>query len=172
MHLVLELLPVILAMLALLLGKAQGFSPTAIRIGRRHISGLLSDAGGWGDGLDFQDGGRSRGANDRGRRQCTPSSPQARRRKSDRPVDERGQWKSDKRGERRERYSGGGGRDGRYGDRNAWQDGKPSEPAYGRYDGDHLFGISPTLAALTTNRRKFKELLVQEGLEARNKKVG
>ena len=37
------------------------------------------------------------------------------------------------------------------------------EPVYGRYDGDHLYGVSPVLAALKNKRRKISELIVQEG---------
>jgi len=45
-----------------------------------------------------------------------------------------------------------------------------AEPAYGRYDGDHVFGIQPVRAALKGARRKFKELIVQEGAMPTNKK--
>lgn len=43
-------------------------------------------------------------------------------------------------------------------------------PAYGYYDGDHLYGITPVRVALSTGRREIKELLVQSGMEVNNKK--
>lgn len=45
-----------------------------------------------------------------------------------------------------------------------------TEPAWGHYDGDHLFGISPVSMALRSSRRTIKELLVQEGMDLSNKK--
>jgi hypothetical protein len=44
------------------------------------------------------------------------------------------------------------------------------EPAYGYYEGDHLYGIAPVRLALLSGRRQFKELLVQEGMDVSNKK--
>lgn len=47
-----------------------------------------------------------------------------------------------------------------------------SEPTYGYYEGDHLYGISPVRVALLSKRRKFKELLTQSGMDIDNKKDG
>jgi len=44
------------------------------------------------------------------------------------------------------------------------------EPAYGYYDGDHLYGIAPVRLALLAGKREIKELLVQEGMDFSNKK--
>jgi 21S rRNA (GM2251-2'-O)-methyltransferase len=44
------------------------------------------------------------------------------------------------------------------------------EPPCGRYDGDHLYGISPIRTAIAAGRRNITELLVQEGMELSNKK--
>lgn len=44
------------------------------------------------------------------------------------------------------------------------------EPAYGYYDGDHLYGIAPVRLALLAGKREMKELLVQEGMDLSNKK--
>jgi hypothetical protein len=51
------------------------------------------------------------------------------------------------------------------------EDIKP-EPPYGIYKGDHIYGISPVLAAITKKRRNFKELIVQEGMDEADKKMG
>jgi hypothetical protein len=48
--------------------------------------------------------------------------------------------------------------------------GKVESPAYGYYDGDHIYGISPVHMALLAKKRNFEELLVQTGLDASNKK--
>eukprot|EP01039_Chlorochromonas_danica_P004783 gene4783-5243_t len=47
-----------------------------------------------------------------------------------------------------------------------------TEPSYGRYDGDHLYGVNPVRAALQAKRRKMKELLVQLDMDVDNKKDG
>ena len=44
------------------------------------------------------------------------------------------------------------------------------EPLYGYYDGDHLYGVTPVLAALQAGRRNISELMLQQGLDAANKK--
>ena len=73
------------------------------------------------------------------------------------------------------------GRDGGEGDWDSWTEGRgppgggnwkdpDREPAYGRYDGDHIFGIQPVRAALKAQRRVFSELIVQEGGIPANKK--
>ncbi len=80
-----------------------------------------------------------------------------------------GDVSSDRRPDWRDRGSKGGDR--RRGEesssrREAWRDVKEEEdkePVYGRYDGDHLYGVSPVLAALKNKRRKISELIVQEG---------
>ena len=51
-------------------------------------------------------------------------------------------------------------------DNRAESRGKP----YGEYDGDHIYGVSPVKAALTADRRKIEELLVQEGMKVDAKK--
>jgi hypothetical protein len=38
------------------------------------------------------------------------------------------------------------------------------EPPYGLFDGDHLYGISPVLMALSSNQREISELLIQTGI--------
>jgi len=45
-----------------------------------------------------------------------------------------------------------------------------TEPIYGYYEGDHLYGISSVRLALSSGRRQIKELLVQEGMDMANKK--
>lgn len=45
-----------------------------------------------------------------------------------------------------------------------------TEPHYGYYDGDHLYGISSVLLALKANRRKISQLLVQADMGVKNKK--
>lgn len=44
------------------------------------------------------------------------------------------------------------------------------EPAYGYYDGDHIYGVSSVRLALLSRRRQIKELLVQESMDLSNKK--
>mmetsp|Transcript_18080 Transcript_18080/g.30363 ORF Transcript_18080/g.30363 Transcript_18080/m.30363 type:complete len:439 (-) Transcript_18080:168-1484(-) len=44
------------------------------------------------------------------------------------------------------------------------------EPAYGYYDGDHLYGVTPVRLAIKSGRRQIKELLVQSGMDMSNKK--
>ena len=44
------------------------------------------------------------------------------------------------------------------------------EPVYGFYDGDHIYGITPVLAALQAGKRNISELMLQQGLDASNKK--
>ena len=43
-------------------------------------------------------------------------------------------------------------------------------PVYGYYDGDHLYGIAPILAAIQSNKRNISELITQEGIDPSNKK--
>jgi 21S rRNA (GM2251-2'-O)-methyltransferase len=43
-------------------------------------------------------------------------------------------------------------------------------PVYGYYDGDHLYGIAPVLAAIQTSKRNISELITQEGIDPSNKK--
>lgn len=43
-------------------------------------------------------------------------------------------------------------------------------PAYGHYDGDHIYGVSPVLSAMTANKRNISELLIQENMDVSNKK--
>ena len=57
------------------------------------------------------------------------------------------------------RGSSGGDRDDYY---NTDRD-EDHEPSYGRYNGDHIFGIQPVRAALRAGKREFKELIVQTG---------
>ncbi len=45
-------------------------------------------------------------------------------------------------------------------------------PAYGYYDGDHIYGINPVRLALLAKRRKVSELLVQVDMDISNKKDG
>ena len=42
------------------------------------------------------------------------------------------------------------------------------EPAYGNYEGDHIYGANPVKLALLSGKRKFKELLVQSASESSN----
>ena len=51
------------------------------------------------------------------------------------------------------------------------RDSRLAEPSYGTYDGDHIFGVQPVHLALRAGRRRISELLVQEGLDPRKKKV-
>lgn len=77
----------------------------------------------------------------------------------------RGSTKSDR------RYDGGSSRDRDRGSRlqyGSWEE-KP-EPVYGRYDGDHLYGINSVRLALLAGRRNISELLVQDGMNIANKK--
>jgi len=57
-------------------------------------------------------------------------------------------------------------------DRPKWMDERESKgpPLYGYYDGDHLYGIAPVLAAIQANKRNITELITQEGLDPSNKK--
>jgi len=45
-----------------------------------------------------------------------------------------------------------------------------TEPIYGYYEGDHLYGVTSVKLALTAGRRVIKELLVQSGMDMANKK--
>ena len=45
-----------------------------------------------------------------------------------------------------------------------------TEPIYGYYDGDHLYGIAPVRMALCGARRNISELLVQTSTDFSNKK--
>lgn len=51
-----------------------------------------------------------------------------------------------------------------------WQTEEKTEPIYGYYDGDHLYGINPVRLALKNPRRKISELLVQADLDIGQKK--
>jgi hypothetical protein len=68
------------------------------------------------------------------------------------------------------RDGSGGGREGRV----AGGGGGDFEPEYGNYEGDHLYGISPILAALRSRRRKMEQLIIQSDLDgmAEKKKDG
>ena len=44
------------------------------------------------------------------------------------------------------------------------------EPAYGAYDGDHIYGVSPVRCALDAGRRNMSELLMQAGMDLSTKK--
>ena len=44
------------------------------------------------------------------------------------------------------------------------------EPAYGYYNGDHIYGITPVKLALTSKRRQISELLIQTGMDTATKK--
>ena len=69
--------------------------------------------------------------------------------------------------------SGGGGySENSYNSYNGWVDDRDPnrEPPCGRYDGDHLYGISPIRLAMASGRRNITELLVQEGMDLDNKK--
>ena len=59
-----------------------------------------------------------------------------------------------------------------YNSYNGWVDDRDPnrEPPCGRYDGDHLYGISPIRLAMASGRRNITELLVQEGMDLDNKK--
>ena len=46
-----------------------------------------------------------------------------------------------------------------------------SEPAYGNYDGDQIYGIAPVKLALSAGRRNITELLLQSNMELSQKKV-
>ena len=39
-----------------------------------------------------------------------------------------------------------------------------TEPIYGYYDGDHIYGISPVKLAISSNRRNITELLMQSAM--------
>ena len=68
--------------------------------------------------------------------------------------------------------SGGGYSENSYNSYNGWVDDRDPnrEPPCGRYDGDHLYGISPIRLAMVSGRRNITELLVQEGMDMDNKK--
>lgn len=51
------------------------------------------------------------------------------------------------------------------------RDERLADPTYGTYAGDHIFGVQPVHAALRARKRKISELLVQEGMDPKNKKV-
>jgi hypothetical protein len=55
--------------------------------------------------------------------------------------------------------------------RNGFDQMELAEPSYGRFDGDHIFGIQPVRMALGETKRVFSELLVQDGMDTGNKKV-
>jgi 21S rRNA (GM2251-2'-O)-methyltransferase len=41
---------------------------------------------------------------------------------------------------------------------------------YGRYDGDHIYGVNSVRLALMAGRREIKELIIQTGMDLANKK--
>lgn len=45
-----------------------------------------------------------------------------------------------------------------------------SEPVYGYYEGDHIYGITPVKLALLSGRRNITELLIQSSMEMSQKK--
>ena len=51
------------------------------------------------------------------------------------------------------------------------RDPRLSEPVYGVYEGDHIFGVQSVYLALLANRRNIKELLIQDGIDTATKKV-
>jgi tRNA G18 (ribose-2'-O)-methylase SpoU len=53
-----------------------------------------------------------------------------------------------------------------------WIKDPPTEPHYGTYSGDHIYGVMPVRMALLAGRRDISELLCQEGSKASNKKDG
>lgn len=60
-----------------------------------------------------------------------------------------------------------------YSDRNyipSYDREEKTEPIYGYYEGDHLYGVTSVKLALTAGRRVIKELLVQSGMDLANKK--
>lgn len=48
-------------------------------------------------------------------------------------------------------------------------EGSSRQPAYGHFEGDHIYGVNPVLLAIKSGRRKITELLVQSGLEVADK---
>lgn len=73
------------------------------------------------------------------------------------------------------RGEGGSYKDRREGGRSGfqlkpWQLEEKTEPIYGRYEGDHLYGVNPVRAALKNPRRRFKELITQIDMDIANKK--
>jgi 21S rRNA (GM2251-2'-O)-methyltransferase len=64
----------------------------------------------------------------------------------------------------------GGGFDDFNGKRDSYGKDPNHEPVYGRYHGDHIFGIQPVRAALKAGRRQIEELIIQEGAMPANKK--
>ena len=75
---------------------------------------------------------------------------------------------------KRARYassSSQGGRINNQGGNNRIADLPLAEPSYGYYDGDHLYGVQPVRLALISKRRVISELLVQEGMDTKKKKV-
>lgn len=52
----------------------------------------------------------------------------------------------------------------------SYDQGEKTEPIYGYYEGDHLYGITSVRLALSSGRRQIKELIVQSGMDLANKK--
>ena len=96
-------------------------------------------------------------------RRRTPNGDSFRRGSSDRTFN--GDSNYGNRGSRMQYENKNRGSRIQYGNR----EDKP-EPAYGRYDGDHLYGINSVRLALMAGRRNISELLVQEGMNVSNKK--
>jgi hypothetical protein len=53
---------------------------------------------------------------------------------------------------------------------NRYSTGEKPEPVYGRFDGDHVFGVNSVHLALKSHRRTIKELIVQTGMDLSSKK--
>lgn len=89
--------------------------------------------------------------------------------------DSRGDSRSDSRGDSRRNgdFRGGKSNSFRKGDRKPNRYGEKeekSEPIYGHYDGDHIYGINPVLLALRGKRRHIQELILQEDIDTKVKK--
>jgi len=54
--------------------------------------------------------------------------------------------------------------------RNQYETEEKTEPVYGYYDGDHLYGVSPVRLALLANRRRVDELIMQAEMSLEDKK--
>lgn len=165
----------------LMIMKACGFMKAAVGrvwgLNRPSIkSGVLEWAGGMrystrrrnGDGGDYDYDGQARSfprvrregmSRDDGHRGGGGNGGRRYERSSDRGGNQGVERRGENRGRMRIDF-----RDGREG-----QEEKREKP-YGEYDGDHLYGVSPVKAALSTDRRNVEELLVQEGMKLDAKK--
>jgi 21S rRNA (GM2251-2'-O)-methyltransferase len=92
------------------------------------------------------------------------------RRSSNNPRHQRDNYGFDNSRDRRSDVKRGYGRNAYQNYRSQQQTDIRSEPVYGRYDGDHLYGIAPVKLALKAKRRKVSELLVQDDMDVENKK--